>query len=132
MKYGTLASTGIQVSRIAFGCSSYGSKDWMPWALSEEEAQDHYRCAFEAGFNFFDTADSYSSGLSEEILGRAVKRFAGGRDQVVIATKVFFATGAAPIRKDCRASTSGMRSTTACAGLAPTMSISTRSIVSIP
>lgn len=99
MKYGTSASTGIQVSRLAFGCSSYGSKDWMPWALSEEDAQDHYRRAFETGFNFFDTADSYSSGLSEEILGRAVKRFAGGRDQVVIATKVFFATGSGANQK---------------------------------
>jgi len=93
MKYGTLASTGIHVSRLAFGCSSYGSKDWMPWALSEEDAQEHYRRAFEAGFTFFDTADSYSTGLSEEILGRAVKRFAAGRDQVVIATKVFGAMG---------------------------------------
>ena len=99
MKYGTLASTGIQVSRLAFGCSSYGSKDWMPWALNEEQAQDHYRRAFEAGFTFFDTADSYSSGLSEEILGRAVKRFGAGRDQVVIATKVFFATGASANQK---------------------------------
>ncbi|WP_307756244.1 aldo/keto reductase [Bradyrhizobium viridifuturi] len=94
MKYGTLANTGIQVSRIAFGCSSYGSKDWMPWALNEEQAQDHYRRAFESGFTFFDTADSYSSGLSEEILGRAVKRFAAGREQVVLATKVFFPMGA--------------------------------------
>ena len=99
MKYGTLASTGIQVSRLAFGCSSYGSKDWMPWALDEEQAQDHYRRAFEAGFNFFDTADSYSSGLSEEIPGRAVKRFAVGREHVVIATKVFFAMGAGANQK---------------------------------
>ncbi|MGO4712098.1 aldo/keto reductase [Bradyrhizobium sp. 2TAF24] len=93
MKYGTLGNTGIQVSRLAFGCSSYGSKNWMPWALSEEEAQHHYRRAFEAGFSFFDTADSYSTGLSEEILGRAVKRFGPGRDRIVIATKVFGAMG---------------------------------------
>ncbi len=93
MQYVPLGTTGIQVPRLAFGCSSYGSKDWMPWALSEEEAQEHYRAAFEAGFTFFATADSYSRGLSEEILGRAIKRFGSGRDRVVIATKVFGAMG---------------------------------------
>ncbi|MGO4838942.1 aldo/keto reductase, partial [Rhizobiaceae sp. 2RAB30] len=93
MKYTTLGNSGIQVSRLAFGCSSYGSKDWMPWALSEEEAQEHYQRAFEEGFTFFDTADSYSWGASEEILGRAIKRFGTGRDRVVIATKVFGAMG---------------------------------------
>jgi aryl-alcohol dehydrogenase-like predicted oxidoreductase len=88
-----LGSTGLKVSALAFGCSSYGSKDWMPWALSEEDAQPHYRQAFESGFTFFDTADSYSTGLSEEILGRALKRFGPQRDQVVVATKVFGAMG---------------------------------------
>lgn len=88
-----LGSTGLKVSPLAFGCSSYGSAEWMPWALSEEEAQEHYKKAFEVGFSFFDTADSYSTGLSEEILGRALKRFGPGRDRVVIATKVFGATG---------------------------------------
>ncbi|WP_407977519.1 aldo/keto reductase [Brucella pseudogrignonensis] len=88
-----LGSTGLKVSPLAFGCSSYGSSDWMPWALSEEDAQEHYKKAFEVGFSFFDTADSYSTGLSEEILGRALKRFGPGRDRVVIATKVFGATG---------------------------------------
>ena len=88
-----LGSTGLRVSRLAFGASSYGSRDWMPWALSEDDAQPHYRAAFEHGFNFFDTAESYSSGLSEEILGRAVKRYGPGRDKVVIATKVGLAKG---------------------------------------
>ncbi|MCE6076422.1 aldo/keto reductase [Agrobacterium vitis] len=88
-----LGATGLKVSPLAFGCSSYGSSDWMPWALSEEDAQEHYKKAFEVGFSFFDTADSYSTGLSEEILGRALKRFGPGRDRVVIATKVFGATG---------------------------------------
>jgi aryl-alcohol dehydrogenase-like predicted oxidoreductase len=88
-----LGSTGLKVSALAFGCSSYGSKDWMPWALSEEDAQPHYRKAFESGFTFFDTADSYSTGLSEEILGRALKRFGPQRDQVVVATKVFGTMG---------------------------------------
>ncbi|MEO9339668.1 aldo/keto reductase [Mesorhizobium sp. SB112] len=88
-----LGSTGLKISALAFGCSSYGSKDWMPWALSEEDAQPHYRQAFESGFTFFDTADSYSTGLSEEILGRALKRFGPQRDQVVVATKVFGTMG---------------------------------------
>jgi aryl-alcohol dehydrogenase-like predicted oxidoreductase len=88
MRYVNLGRTGLQVSRLAFGCSSYGSKDWMPWALSEDDAQAHYRKAFEAGFNFFDTAESYSSGQSEAILGRALKRFGPARDRVVIATKI--------------------------------------------
>lgn len=88
-----LGSTGLKISPLAFGCSSYGSAEWMPWALSEEDAQEHYRKAFEVGFSFFDTADSYSTGLSEEILGRALKRFGPGRDSVVIGTKAFGAMG---------------------------------------
>ncbi len=91
-----LGLTGLKISPLAFGCSSYGSRDWMPWALSEEDAQEHYKKAFEVGFSFFDTADSYSTGLSEEILGRAIQRFGTGRDRVVIATKVFGATGPDP------------------------------------
>ncbi|MFB9951911.1 aldo/keto reductase [Rhizobium puerariae] len=93
MEKKSLGSTGLKISPLAFGCSSYGSPDWMPWALSEEDAQEHYKKAFEVGFSFFDTADSYSTGLSEEILGRALKRYGSGRDRVVIATKVFGATG---------------------------------------
>lgn len=93
MRYIDLGTTGLRVSRLAFGASSYGSRDWMPWALSEDDAQPHYRAAFEHGFNLFDTAESYSSGLSEEILGRAIKRYGTGRDRVVIATKVGLARG---------------------------------------
>lgn len=88
MQYTTLGRTGLRISKLIFGCSSYGSKDWMPWALSEEDAQDHYRQAFESGITAFDTAESYSSGLSEEFLGRAIKRFGEGRDRVVIGTKI--------------------------------------------
>lgn len=93
MHYIDLGATGLRVSRLAFGASSYGSRDWMPWALSEDDAQPHYRAAFEHGFNLFDTAESYSSGLSEEILGRAIKRYGTGRDRVVIATKAGLARG---------------------------------------
>jgi aryl-alcohol dehydrogenase (NADP+) len=74
---------------------SYGATSWRPWVLSEEEGRPIIRRALEAGINFFDTADAYSFGMSEEILGRAIKDFAS-RDQVVIATKVYFRTGKGP------------------------------------
>ncbi len=76
------------MSRLALGCASYGSKSYLPWVISEQDAQVHYRKAFESGITFFDTANSYSTGLSEEILGRAIKRYGTGRDRTVIATKV--------------------------------------------
>ncbi len=68
---------------------TYGSKQWREWVLEEEEGRPFLRRALESGINFYDTADMYSRGVSEEILGRALQDFAGGRDKVVIATKVF-------------------------------------------
>jgi aryl-alcohol dehydrogenase-like predicted oxidoreductase len=96
MDYVRFGTAGLTVSRLAFGCSIFGSKDWVPWALSEEEAQPHYRKAFQSGYTLFDTADAYSHGQAEEILGRAVKRFGTGRDRVVIATKLFEPMGPDP------------------------------------
>lgn len=95
MKYVRLGSSGLKVSRLALGCMSYGdpAKGWNPWVLNEEEGRPLIRQAIEAGINFFDTANAYSIGASEEVLGRALKDFAP-RDEVVIATKV-----AAPLRK---------------------------------
>src|SRR3990172_210954 len=78
---------------------SYGSKSWREWVLEEEEGRPFLRRAIEAGINFFDTADVYSLGRSEEILGRALKDFGPGRDKVVIATKVFNAMGDDPNRR---------------------------------
>jgi aryl-alcohol dehydrogenase (NADP+) len=69
---------------------TYGSKQWRPWVLSEEEAQPFIHRALELGINFFDTADMYSVGASEEVLGRALKDFGPGRDRILIATKVFY------------------------------------------
>jgi len=69
---------------------TYGSRKWRPWVLDEEEARPFIRRAIELGINFFDTADMYSAGASEEVLGRALKDFGPGRDRVVIATKVFY------------------------------------------
>ncbi len=89
MKYESLGSTGIQVSRIGLGCMSYGSPDWRPWVLDGEQAAPFFRAAVEAGINFFDTADIYSLGASEEVTGKLLREYAK-LDEVVIATKVFF------------------------------------------
>jgi len=88
MDYVRLGSTGLQVSRLCLGAMTYGSKKWREWVLEEEESRPFIRRALELGINFFDTADMYSVGASEEILGRALKDFAQ-RDRVIIATKVF-------------------------------------------
>ena len=90
MEYTKLGRTGLEVSRICLGCMSYGSgnRGNHAWSLDEEESRPFIKRALEAGINFFDTANRYSLGNSEEILGRAVKDFAR-RDEVVIATKVY-------------------------------------------
>ena len=89
MRYVKLGHTGLDVSRICLGCMSYGdaSRGNHQWALSEEESRPFIRKALESGINFFDTANVYSAGTSEEILGRALRDFAN-RDEVVVATKV--------------------------------------------
>ena len=86
----------MQVSRICLGAMTYGAKKWREWVLDEEEGRPFIRRALELGINFFDTADMYSDGVSEEILGRALKDFGGSRDRVVIATKVFNPMGDDP------------------------------------
>src|SRR5258708_6910002 len=96
MDCGNLGATGLKVSRICLGCMTYGSKKWRPWILEEEDSLPFFRRAIEAGINFFDTADMYSLGVSEEITGRALKQFGGGRDRIVIATKVFQPMGDDP------------------------------------
>jgi aryl-alcohol dehydrogenase-like predicted oxidoreductase len=89
VKYNRLGTTGVKVSRVALGMMTYGAKSWREWVLEWDDSKPLLRRAFEAGINFFDTADMYSLGASEEITGRAVKEFAKSRDEVVIATKVF-------------------------------------------
>src|SRR5215470_12691383 len=96
MEYGKLGSKGLTVSRICLGCMTYGSKKWREWVLEEEESRPFIRQALEAGINFFDTADVYSLGASEEILGRTLKEFGPSRDQLVIATKVHGVMGDDP------------------------------------
>ena len=89
MEYSRLGRSGLRVSRLCLGCMSYGDPSWQPWILDEEAAQAHFRRAVELGINFFDTADIYSYGVSEEITGRALKRF-GNANEIVLASKVFF------------------------------------------
>ncbi|MGH9838006.1 MAG: aldo/keto reductase [Blastocatellia bacterium] len=88
MEYINLGNTGTKVSRLCLGMMTYGAKSWREWVLEEEESRPFIRRALELGFNFFDTADMYSLGVSEEITGRALKEFGVRRDCVVLATKV--------------------------------------------
>jgi aryl-alcohol dehydrogenase-like predicted oxidoreductase len=96
MDYVNLGPTGLKVSRICLGTMTYGSKRWREWMLEEDESRPFIRRSLELGINFFDTADVYSLGVSEEILGRALKDFAASRDRVVIATKLFHPMGDDP------------------------------------
>ena len=89
MDYVRLGSAGMKVSRLCLGAMTYGDPDWRPWILSEETSRPFIKRAIEHGITFFDTADMYSRGRSEEVLGRALRDFAS-RDQVVIATKAFY------------------------------------------
>ncbi|HEY8765973.1 MAG TPA: aldo/keto reductase [Dehalococcoidia bacterium] len=95
MQYVRLGNTGLRVSRICLGTMTYGSSNWRDWVLNEDDSRPFYKRALEAGVNFFDTADVYSLGASEEVTGRALKDFAR-RDDVVIATKVFSPMGGGP------------------------------------
>jgi aryl-alcohol dehydrogenase (NADP+) len=94
MKYHRLGNTGIEVSRLCLGTMTYGDPAWRPWVLGEHESRPFLRRAVEAGINFFDTADMYSRGVSEEIVGRVLKDLLP-RDALVIATKLHF-----PLRDD--------------------------------
>lgn len=95
MDYVNLGRTGLKVSRLCLGMMTYGTPAWRPWVLDEDASRPFIRRAIEAGITFFDTADMYSLGVSEEVTGRALRDFAT-RDQVVIATKVFYPMSADP------------------------------------
>src|ERR1700676_5127993 len=88
MKYTYLGRTGVKVSRLCLGCMSYGSPSWRPWVHDEAASKPFFRRAVEQGINFFDTADMYSLGASEEVTGRALKEYAR-LEECVVATKVF-------------------------------------------
>jgi len=97
MQYVNLGSTGLRVSRICLGMMTYGTSEWRDWVLDEDASRPFVQRALELGINFFDTADIYSVGVSEEVTGRALRDFAV-RDEVIIASKVFN-----PMSKDINA-----------------------------
>src|SRR5829696_640037 len=96
MRYARLGSSGLKVSQIALGMMSYGSQTERRWHLSEDDAEPIVRRAVEAGVTFFDTADVYSDGLTEELTGRLLARLFPRRDDYVLATKVYFPMGSGP------------------------------------
>jgi aryl-alcohol dehydrogenase-like predicted oxidoreductase len=92
----SLGNTGLKVTRLCLGAMTYGSPKWRDWVLDEEASRPFIRRALDAGINFFDTADVYSLGASEEVLGRALKDFADSRERIVVATKVCSPMGKDP------------------------------------
>ncbi|ETW83286.1 Aldo-keto reductase 5 [Heterobasidion irregulare TC 32-1] len=91
MPYVRLGNSGLKVSRIILGTMSYGDPKWQEWVLLEEEAIAHIKMAYDAGIQTFDTANVYSSGESEIILGNAIKKLKLPRDEIVVMTKLFHA-----------------------------------------
>ena len=91
MEYARLGNSGLRVSRIALGCMSFGdtSRGFSQWSLGDEESRPFFEQAVELGITLWDTANVYGNGSSEEIVGRALKKYAS-RDAIVLATKVFF------------------------------------------
>ncbi|MEU8661915.1 aldo/keto reductase [Actinoplanes philippinensis] len=96
MEYVRLGRTGLKVSRICLGMMTYGSRDWRDWVIDEQAATPIVRRAVDQGITFFDTADMYSVGGSEEITGRLLRSLFHQRDDYVLATKVFFPVGDGP------------------------------------
>jgi aryl-alcohol dehydrogenase-like predicted oxidoreductase len=96
MHYARLGSSGLKVSRIALGMMSYGSQTERRWHLREDEAEPIVRRAVEAGVTFFDTADTYSDGMTEQVTGRLLAKLFAHRDDYVLATKVYFPMGSGP------------------------------------
>ena len=95
MEYTYLGRTGVKVSRICLGCMSYGTPKWRPWVLDEEASRPFFERALDAGINFFDTADMYSLGVSEEVTGKMLREMAN-LEEIVLATKVRFPMSDSP------------------------------------
>ena len=95
MRFTQLGRSGLEVSRICLGCMTYGTPKWRPWILDEVDSRPFFKKALELGVNFFDTADMYSMGVSEEVTGRALREMAN-MDEIVLATKVHFPMGDGP------------------------------------
>jgi aryl-alcohol dehydrogenase-like predicted oxidoreductase len=131
MDYLVLGQTGLKVSRLCLGCMSYGSSQRREWILDEERSFPFFKQAVEGGINFFDTADMYSGGLSEEVTGRALKKLGLRREEIVIATKVYYPMG--PTRNESGTSKKHVRHAIdgSLEGWGSTMSTCIRSIVTI-
>src|SRR6266480_1695969 len=95
MQYTQLGRSGLEISRICLGCMTYGTPKWRPWVLDEVDSRPFFRKALDLGINFFDTADMYSMGVSEEVTGRALREMAK-MEEIVLATKVHFPMADAP------------------------------------
>jgi 1-deoxyxylulose-5-phosphate synthase len=95
VQFTQLGRSGLVVSRICLGCMTYGTPKWRPWVLDEVDARPFYRKALDLGINFFDTADMYSMGVSEEVTGRALREMAN-MEEIVLATKAHFPMGDGP------------------------------------
>jgi len=89
MEYINLGKSGLKVSRLCLGMMTYGSSRWRDWVLDEDDSRPFIQKAVEDGINFFDTANAYSMGVSEEVTGKLLREFTN-RDEVVVATKVYF------------------------------------------
>ncbi|KAG8922441.1 hypothetical protein FRC00_007442 [Tulasnella sp. 408] len=87
--YVRLGKSGLKVSKLILGCMTYGSSQWAPWVLDEAEGLEHIKAAYDLGINTFDTADMYSNGYSEIVLGKAIKKYNLPRDEIVVMTKIY-------------------------------------------
>ena len=96
VSYVQLGKSGLRVSLPILGAMSFGHKDWMPWVIEEEEALPLLKGAWERGLNTWDTANVYSNGVSEEIIGKAIKKFNIPRHKLVILSKCFRTVGEKP------------------------------------
>ncbi|EIM87501.1 Aldo/keto reductase [Stereum hirsutum FP-91666 SS1] len=94
--YVRVGNSGLKVSKLVLGCMSYGSPEWSPWVLEEEEAIKHIKAAYDAGIQSFDTSNVYSNGLSEVILGKAIKQLNLPREEIVVMTKLCAVVGRTP------------------------------------
>ncbi|THU78570.1 Aldo keto reductase [Dendrothele bispora CBS 962.96] len=99
MKYVRLGNSGLKISKLVLGCMSYGDSNWQTWVLPEEEGIKQIKAAYDAGVNAFDTANVYSNGQSEIILGKAIKQHNLDRDKIVVMTKLFFTVEKSEIGK---------------------------------
>jgi aryl-alcohol dehydrogenase-like predicted oxidoreductase len=90
MEYTRLGNSGLKISKVIFGCMSFGTPDWQPWVIDEAAALPLLKHAYDVGLNTWDTADVYSNGKSEEIIGKALKKYNIPRSKVVILSKCYF------------------------------------------